>query len=119
MVLSRPIPRNSLKDICLQHIVKIMLLDKTATFRSAHDKTRMQDPAVLLQRGKVEVLADPRIDAPSAAGGHREKPKTCEEVVAKARDLISPVLGSGACSILTEGVGPGARKGRAGAAECA
>jgi 2-methylcitrate dehydratase PrpD len=61
MVLSRPIPRNSLKDICLQHMVKIMLLDKTATFRSAHDKTRMKDPAVLLQRAKVEVLADPRI----------------------------------------------------------
>src|SRR5207237_7378787 len=31
-------------DICLQHLVAIMLLDKTVSFRAAHDKPRMQDP---------------------------------------------------------------------------
>jgi len=36
---------------------------QTATFRSAHDKERMKDPAVLKQRAKVEVVADPRYDA--------------------------------------------------------
>ena len=40
-------------DICLQHMVAVMLLDKTASFRSAHDKARMQDPAVRQQRAKV------------------------------------------------------------------
>jgi len=40
-----------------------MLLDKTVTFRSVHDRARMKDPTVLRQRAKVEVVADPRIDA--------------------------------------------------------
>ncbi len=34
-------------DICLQHMIAVMILDKTASFKAAHDKPRMQDPAVL------------------------------------------------------------------------
>ena len=34
-------------DICLQHMVAVMLIDKTASFRAAHDKARMRDAAVL------------------------------------------------------------------------
>ena len=34
-------------DICMQHMVAVMLIDKTASFKAAHDKPRMQDPAVL------------------------------------------------------------------------
>ena len=109
-------------DICMQHMVAIMLLDKTVSFTSAHDKARMRDPAVLRQRAKVELLADPRIDARRprreaiveltlADGtqlsewvrdvrGTAENPMTCEEVVAKARDLIEPVLGASTSSAL-------------------
>jgi 2-methylcitrate dehydratase PrpD len=109
-------------DICMQHMIAIMLLDKTVTFTSTHDKARMRDPAVLRQRAKVELLADPRIDARRprreaiveltlADGtqlsewvrdvrGTAENPMTREEVVAKARDLIEPVLGASACSAL-------------------
>ena len=39
-------------DICLQHMVAVMLLDKTASFAAAHDKPRMQDAAVLKQRAR-------------------------------------------------------------------
>src|SRR5437899_9802921 len=39
-------------DICLQHLVAVMLLDKTVSFRAAHDKVRMQDRAVLRERAK-------------------------------------------------------------------
>src|SRR6266550_3618511 len=113
-------------DICLEHMVAVMLLDKTASFRSAHDKARMKDPAVLRQRAKVEIVADPRIDARRpkreaivevtlADGtqmsewvrdvrGTAENPMTREEVVAKARDLISPVLGATASAALIEKV---------------
>jgi 2-methylcitrate dehydratase PrpD len=116
------VSNRDMPDICLEHMVAIMLLDKTATFRSAHDKARMKDPAVLLQRAKVEVLADPRIDARRPrreaiveltlkdgtqmsewvrdVRGTAENPMTREEVVAKSRDLISPVFGSAACSNL-------------------
>jgi len=57
------VSNRDMPDICLQYMVAVMLLDKTATFGSAHDKARMKDPAVMRQRAKVEVVADPRIDA--------------------------------------------------------
>jgi 2-methylcitrate dehydratase PrpD len=116
-VSNRDIP-----DICMEHMVAVMLLDKTVTFRSVHDKARMKDPAVLRQRAKVEVVADPRIDARRPrreaivevtlndgtqltqwvrdVRGTAENPMTREEVVDKARDLISPVLGTSACATL-------------------
>jgi 2-methylcitrate dehydratase PrpD len=116
------VSNRDMPDICMQHLVAIMLLDKTVTFASAHDKPRMQDPAVLRQRAKVEVVADPRIDARRPrreaivelalqdgtqlsdwvrdVRGTSENPMTRSEVVDKARDLISPVLGTSACSAL-------------------
>ncbi len=48
-------------DVCLQHLVGVMLLDKTVSFASAHDKVRMQDPEVLRQRAKVQLIADPEL----------------------------------------------------------
>jgi 2-methylcitrate dehydratase PrpD len=120
------VSNREMPDICLEHMVAVMLLDKTATFRSAHDKARMKDPAVMRQRAKVEVVADPRIDARRprreaivevtlADGtqmsewvrdvrGTAENPMPRDEVVAKARDLITPVLGAANCSILIEKV---------------
>jgi 2-methylcitrate dehydratase PrpD len=116
------VSNREMPDICMQHMVAIMLLDKTATFASAHDKARMTDPAVLRQRAKVEVLADPRIDARRPrreaiveltlvdgtqlsdwirdVRGTVENPMTREEVVNKARDLVTPVLGKDTCSNL-------------------
>jgi 2-methylcitrate dehydratase PrpD len=116
------VSNRDMPDICLQHMVAIMLLDKTVTFRSVHDRERMKDPAVLRQRAKVEVLADPRIDARRPrreaiveitlndgtqlsewvrdVRGTAENPMTRAEVVDKARDLISPVLGDAKCATL-------------------
>jgi 2-methylcitrate dehydratase PrpD len=118
-VSNRDIP-----DICMEHMVAVMLLDKTVTFRSVHDKARMKDPAVLRQRAKIEVVADPRIDARRPrreaiveltlndgtqltqwvrdVRGTAENPMTRDEVVDKARDLIAPVLGPATCSILID-----------------
>src|SRR5262249_41754050 len=39
-------------DLCLQYLVAIMLLDGTVSFRAAHDKARMQDPAIVRERAK-------------------------------------------------------------------
>jgi 2-methylcitrate dehydratase PrpD len=113
-------------DICLQYVVAIMLLDKTVTFASVHNKARMQDPAVLRQRAKVELVSDPRIDARRPrreaiveltftdgtqlsdwvrdVRGTADNPMTRDEVVAKARELITPVLGSANCSTLIDKV---------------
>jgi 2-methylcitrate dehydratase PrpD len=118
-VSNRDIP-----DICMEHMVAVMLLDKTVTFRSVHDKARMKDPSVLRQRAKIEVAADPRIDARRPrreaiveltlndgtqltewvrdVRGTAENPMTRDEVVDKARDLIAPVLGPVTCSALID-----------------
>jgi 2-methylcitrate dehydratase PrpD len=118
------VSNRDMPDICMQHMVAIMLLDKTVTFLSVHDRERMKDPAVLRQRAKVDVVADPRIDARRprreaivevtlADGtqltewvrdvrGTTENPMTRDEVVDKARDLIVPVLGTAACASLID-----------------
>src|ERR1700722_7281659 len=103
-------------DICMQHMIAVMLIDKTASFKAAHDKARMQDRAVLKQRGKVQLVPDGELERHLPAReaivevrladgtrltetvkgvrGTAENPMTREEVVAKCRDLLTPVLGS-------------------------
>ena len=120
------VSNRDMPDICMQHMVAVMLLDKTATFQSTHDKARMKDPAVLRQRAKIEVVADPRIDARRPrreaiveltlidgtemtrwvrdVRGTSANAMTREEVLAKARSLIAPVLGDASCSVLLDKV---------------
>ena len=52
------VDNRDIPDICLQHMVAVMLIDKTASFHAAHDKPRMQDAAVLRQRSKVTYVPD-------------------------------------------------------------
>src|SRR6266481_2186805 len=118
------VSNRDMPDICMQHMLAIMLLDKTVTFATVHDRARMKDPAVLRQRAKVDLLADPRIDARRPrreaiveltftdgtqlsewvrdVRGTVDNPMTRDEVVDKARDLIAPVLGPATCSALID-----------------
>jgi len=113
-------------DICLQHLVAVMLLDKTVSFRAAHDKARMQDPAILRERAKVQLVPDEELEKlipvrvaivevtlndgtrlterVEHVRGTPENPMTRDEVVAKARELMAPVLGAATCSNLIERV---------------
>jgi 2-methylcitrate dehydratase PrpD len=121
IVNNREIP-----DICLQHMVAVMLLDKTVSFKSAHDKTRMQDKATLQQREKVKLIPDDHleslmpvrvaiVDVILADGTHLSRrvdnvrgtpqnPMMRDEVIAKARDLVAPVLGATKCTDLINAV---------------
>ena len=63
IVNNREIP-----DICLQHLCAVMLLDKTVTFKSAHEKARMGDAGVLRERRE----RSRRRGSPSRARGRRE-----------------------------------------------
>jgi 2-methylcitrate dehydratase PrpD len=121
IVNNREIP-----GICLQHMVAVMLLDKTVTFRSAHDIARMKDPEVLRQRAKVQLSKDEElqhlmplrvaiVDIQLVDGtqvtrrvdnvrGTPENPMTREEIVAKATDLIGPVFGAVEAGQLVEHV---------------
>jgi hypothetical protein len=56
------VDNREMPDVCLQHMVAVMLMDGTASFRSAHDAARMTDPATLRQRAKVELVPDRELD---------------------------------------------------------
>jgi 2-methylcitrate dehydratase PrpD len=97
-------------------MVAVMLLDKTASFKAAHDKPRMRDAAVLRQRSKVTYVPDAALtrllparvaiveltlndgtalsDRVEAVRGTVRNPMTRAEVVDKARDLMGPVIGT-------------------------
>src|SRR6202030_129793 len=52
------VDNRDIPDICLQQMIAVMLLDRTVSLHAAHDKPRMQDPAVLAQREKVDLVRD-------------------------------------------------------------
>jgi 2-methylcitrate dehydratase PrpD len=111
-------------DISLQHMIAVMLVDGTVTFKSAHDEPRMKDPAVLKQRAKVELVPDAELEKlmpkrvaivevaltdgrklterVETVRGTAGNPMTREELIGKARDLIVPVLGGGKFDRLVE-----------------
>jgi 2-methylcitrate dehydratase PrpD len=102
-------------DICLQHMVAVMLLDGTVSFHAAHDKARMQEAAVLRERAKVELVRDEELakllpvrvaiveieladgtrlsERVEAVRGTPRNPMSRAEVIAKAEDLVAPVVG--------------------------
>jgi len=114
------VDNREMPDVCIQHMIAIMLIDKTATFRSAHDKARMQDAAVLRERAKVRLepgsgrgdrqplvvvtlMDGTRLtEDVTAVLGTVNNPMTREQVVAKCRDLMAPVLGAAAAGKIVE-----------------
>jgi 2-methylcitrate dehydratase PrpD len=116
------VDNRDMPDISLQHMVAVMITDRTVTFRSAHDEARMKDPGILALRSRVRLVYDEalqrlypkrvaivevtlndgttytqRVDAVRGSAGN---PMSPEEVVTKARDLMTPALGSARCEQL-------------------
>jgi 2-methylcitrate dehydratase PrpD len=113
-------------DICLQHMMAVMLIDGTVSFLAAHDKPRMQDAAVLRERAKVALVRDDELakllpvrvtvveialadgtrlaERVDAVRGTPRNPMSHAEIVDKARDLIVPVLGRETAARLIETV---------------
>jgi 2-methylcitrate dehydratase PrpD len=111
-------------DLCIQYLVAVMLLDRTVSFRAAHDMARMTDVAIVRQRKKITVVAEQRLEdllprrvavveitlndgtklreENDTVRGTPENPMTQDEIVEKARDLIVPVLGADKCAKLVE-----------------
>ena len=110
------VDNRDIPDICLQHMLAVMLVDRTVSFHAAHDAERMKDATVLRERRKVRYVPDAELSAllpvrvaivevalrdgtkhserVEAVRGTPRNPMERDEVVAKARDLIEPVLGS-------------------------
>jgi 2-methylcitrate dehydratase PrpD len=109
------VDNRDIPDICLQHMLAVMLVDRTVSFRAAHDAARLEDPLVRAQRAKVRYVPDDELAAllparvavvevslrdgtrlterVDAVRGTSRNPMSRDEVVAKARDLVVPVLG--------------------------
>jgi 2-methylcitrate dehydratase PrpD len=109
------VDNRDIPDICLQHMVAVMLVDQTVSFHAAHDKPRMQDAAILRQRAKVDLVRDGELvqflpvriavveieladgtrlsERISAVRGTPRNPMSRTEVMEKARDLTAPILG--------------------------
>jgi 2-methylcitrate dehydratase PrpD len=109
------VDNRDIPDICLQHMVAVMLVDNTVSFHAAHDKPRMQDAAILRERAKVDLVRDGELvqflpvriavveieladgtrlsERISAVRGTPRNPMSRTEVMEKARDLTAPILG--------------------------
>lgn len=110
------VDNRDMPDICVQHLLAVMLLDGTNTFATTHDFARMKDPRVLkLRRNHIETVADASLTNPlrswrcameitlkdgrklahqtMAAKGSAENPLTRREEEEKAIDLMAPILG--------------------------
>jgi 2-methylcitrate dehydratase PrpD len=110
------VDNRSMPDICMQHMVAVMLLDGIVTFESAHDEKRMRNPRVLEVRKRVELYGDDELTRvmPSRQGkvqlklkdgrelnihvkavrGTADNPMTRTEVDEKAYHLMVPILGA-------------------------
>ncbi len=120
------VDNRDIPDICLQHMVAVMLLDKTVSFRAAHDKARMQDATALRQRAKVNLVHDEDLarllpvrvaiveieltngarlsERVEAVRGTPRNPMSRAEVIEKARNLAAPILGRAKSERLIETV---------------
>lgn len=105
----------AMPDINMQQMIAVMLLDGTVTMAAAHDVARMQDPAVLALRRRIELVGDDELERalPSQQGiveltltdgrvlrhhttdvrGTAPNPMTADEVEEKADGLLTPVFG--------------------------
>ncbi|HLH90025.1 MAG TPA: MmgE/PrpD family protein [Xanthobacteraceae bacterium] len=110
------VDNRAIPDICLQYLLAVTLADGTLTFASAHDYARMQDPAVQALRARIEVMPSAELTAavPArqaivtiettdgrslrhrtyAVRGTPDNPMSQNEVEAKARDLMGPIIGA-------------------------
>ena len=111
------VDNKTIPDICLQHLVALMIVDGGAGFDSVHDFARMQDPKVLAIRKLVQAVPNQELvtavparqaivkieTADGRTLSHRTyevrgtpgNPMDQSEVDAKALDLMAPIIGQG------------------------
>jgi 2-methylcitrate dehydratase PrpD len=117
------VDNRSMPDICLQHLVAVLLLDGTLTFASSHDARRMADAKVRAVRERVRLVGSPELTAlggrqaivdaeltdgarlrhhTTAVRGTPANPMTRADVHDKSLDLLAPVLGASRARRLLE-----------------
>jgi 2-methylcitrate dehydratase PrpD len=114
-------------NLCVQHLLAVLLVDGRLGFAAAHDQARMRDPAILALRARVGVVPDPELtrarpprqaivavttqdgrrleERARAVRGTPDNPMERQEVEAKAQDLLAPVLGAERAGALIAEIG--------------
>jgi 2-methylcitrate dehydratase PrpD len=113
---ARTVNNRDIPNICMQYLIALMLIKGTVSFQDSHDRALMTDPAIVAARAKVDLVGSPalqqlypqlvavvdvilengehynhRVDA---VRGTVRNPMTSEELADKAKDLITPSLGT-------------------------
>ena len=113
---ARIVDNSAMPDVNCQHLVAVALIDGTVSFEMSHSRERMSDPAVRAVRDRVRLVGDKSLMVPDAprsgfvevtlrdgrtvnhftrhAPGTKENPLNTEQVNAKVRGLMAPVLGA-------------------------
>ena len=113
---ARTVNNRHMPDVNVQYIMSVVLLDGKLSFEAAHDYARTQDQNVLDLRARVELVADEEmtrslrryqasVEVILSQGrsfvehvidvrGRPQNPMTAAEVENKARELMTPVLGT-------------------------
>jgi 2-methylcitrate dehydratase PrpD len=103
-------------NLCVQHLLALLLLDGRLGFQAAHDQARLRDPRVLALRQHIRAVPDAELtrarpprqaivrvtmrdgreleERARAVRGTPDNPMSCHEIEAKAQDLLGPVLGA-------------------------
>jgi 2-methylcitrate dehydratase PrpD len=111
IVSNSPMP-----DVNCQYLIATALVDGAVSFANSHSREHMHDPQIRAVMKRVQVVGDPKLNNPAAPRsglvevtmndgktvshftphppGTKENPVTTEALNAKARDLMTPVLGA-------------------------
>ena len=103
-------------DVNCQHLIATALVDGAVSFEKSHSREHMNDPQISAIMKRVQVVGDPKLNDPAAPRsglvevtlkngktvthftrfppGTKENPLDDARMNAKARDLMTPVLGA-------------------------
>jgi 2-methylcitrate dehydratase PrpD len=117
--------RRRMTSINIQHLMAIMLIDGDITFASSHDETRARDPAVARLKKRIKLSGSAQLSRAKttqavveittrsgrrlryhtrAVRGTATNPMSRDEVAAKSRGLLTPLLGTRRAERLIETV---------------
>jgi len=113
---ARIVDDRAMPDVNIQYVLATALIDGTLSFDASHSYERMRDPQVLAVKKRVQLVADRTLMDPAAprsgrvevtlrdgrtvshftryAPGTKENPLDTAGVTAKARELMTPVIGA-------------------------
>ena len=108
---SHVVDGSGMPNVNVHHLAALMIVDGTVSFASAHDPSRLDDPAIQTMRARIELRPDPdlprrhpvvvlktrdgnaREHTTRAVRGTPDNPMNRDEVEHKARELMAPILG--------------------------